>query len=182
MSVDDAARFRYIRPRHLAGTDYRLNGCITLELENNNIKSMPGCSAPVRGCVIVLAAALVMLIGSLVWMLRMPTVKTMWKCRDNIIAIGAALERYNTVNGKYPAKLSDLKKEYLTDPSVLRCPLDKSEKDATSYTYNRPGPGSPDDFIVLECHRHKISEDLPQTSLRLLKSGRLVTAPVQEEK
>lgn len=108
-------------------------------------------------------------------MLRMPGVNTTLKCRSNMEELGAAITRYKDVNNKYPEKLSDLKKEYLKDTSVLRCPLDKNKDNDTSYVYHRPGPGAKGTFVMLECDRHRPRRDMPKIKLKLLKNGTVIS-------
>lgn len=126
-----------------------------------------------KGCVAVLAVALAALLVGMLWMMRNPSVQAMLTCRDHLTTLGAALERYHDVNGFYPEKLDDLKEEYLKDPSVLHCPVDGRPDQVVSYAYNRPKPGSPGDFVVLECDRHRLRPDVPKSKLTYLKNGRV---------
>ncbi|MCE5314701.1 MAG: hypothetical protein ABFD49_02980 [Armatimonadota bacterium] len=146
-------------------------------MEENNLNPRPrGCAWLLRGCAVVVGIAFAGLMALLIYVSRMHTVQDIAKCRDNMIAIGAALDRYNDVNGKYPEQLVDLKRDYLKKPSVLRCPVDKSAGCDTSYIYHRPKPDSQDDFVVLECNRHRLRKDVPLTKLLLHKDGNITVA------
>jgi hypothetical protein len=118
----------------------------------------------------------------LIYLGRLPFVQDIVKCRTNMADVGAALQRFCDVNGRYPAQLVDLERDYLKDPTVLRCPLDKSSDSNTSYTYHRPKASSPADFVVLECTRHRLAKDMPRTKLLLHKDGNVtVENPARSE-
>ncbi len=130
-----------------------------------------GCSGPLKGCLIVVAIVIIVLIVLLIQLYRTPTVQDINECRSNMVEIGAALDRYEDVNGHYPERLSDLKEEYLKDTDVLKCPRDKSKSTEVSYTYFMPDKDSPDDFIVLTCDRHRIMKNEPKKVLVLYLDG-----------
>lgn len=141
-----------------------------MEIDHGS-KSSSGGSNLLKGCAIVAAMAIVGLIVLLVYLVRMPTVQSIMKCRMNMVAVGDAIGRYHDATGAYPADLHAIEKEYLTDRSVLRCPLDKSKDNKPSYAYHRPGANSGDRFIMLECNRHRFGKEMPVSKLMLLKDG-----------
>jgi hypothetical protein len=112
----------------------------------------------------------------------MPAVVSMRACQDNMLDISDALRRYDDVNNQYPSNLMALRKDYLKNDSVLRCPLDKSPGNEPSYVYHRPGPHSGDDFVVLECSLHRISPNEPIPKIVVLKSGRVTVEKLQIKK
>ena len=130
-----------------------------------------GCSRPLKACALILALLAIAFIATLIYMIRLPVVRSLVKCQSNMMAISAAIKRYNDVNGAYPPNLMALKKDYLKAPSVLRCPLSELGSDKPSYIYHRPGPNAPDDFAILECKLHKLRPDVPISKLQLLKNG-----------
>ncbi|MHB9037181.1 MAG: hypothetical protein ACYC64_10970 [Armatimonadota bacterium] len=144
-----------------------------MEMENNQDRKPLGCAWPLRGCAIAVGVVFTGLMILLIYLARMPVVQDIVSCRTNMIEIGAALQRYYDVNGTYPERLVDLKKDYLKKPSVLHCPLDKSSDSDTSYIYHRPKPDSPASFVVLECNRHRLGKDMPFTKLLLRKDGNI---------
>ena len=100
-------------------------------------------------------AAVALLVGlMLVIISQMPSARNDLGCKFNMIALSEALRRYHWPNEGYPATLEALRKEYLRDPAVLRCPLDRTPGSAPSYTYTKPSPDSPDNMVILECDRH----------------------------
>lgn len=141
-----------------------------MELDHYNTRSTIGCSRPLIGCGIAAALVVVLVLGMLVYLLRMPAIRSVMTCRSNLTELGRALQRYYDVNHEYPASLGDLEREYLKDTQVLRCPLDIGPT-KRGYVYHRPGPDSPDNFVVIECGRHKLKPGAPRSTLKLLKSG-----------
>ena len=51
--------------------------------------------------------------------------KNVEMCTENLLAIGKAIEAYQTEHGDFPAWLSDLYPKHLADANVLICPSDK---------------------------------------------------------
>lgn len=141
-----------------------------------------GCGRLFRGCAVIAVLMVLALIAMLVYGVRMPSVQALAMCQTNMLAVDAALERYNDVNGHYPPDLASLRKDYLKDPAVLRCPLDHSKTNEPSYIYHRPGPGASGDFVVLECLRHRLYPGLPMSRLTVTKDGspKLITPMPQE--
>lgn len=130
-----------------------------------------GPSRLFKGCAIVGVLAIVGLIMLLMYLMKMPSIRDIMLCRTNMVSVGNAIGRYYDFTGSYPTNLSDIKKEYLANPAVLRCPLDKSEDNKPSYKYNRPGPNAGDKFVILECDRHRLMKDMPVSKLILYKNG-----------
>lgn len=97
-----------------------------------------------------------------------------------MIEIGAALRRYADLHGSYPDDLSAIRKEYLKNPDVLRCPLDTSLNDRPSYIYHQPKPNSGPDFVVLVCPHHRFSTETPPARLVYLKKGIVKLELVEE--
>ena len=135
------------------------------------IPSTKGCSRPFKACLAVLILVAAAFIGLLIYAIRMPAIRGLVKCQSNMIEIGAALRRYADLHGSYPADLSAIRREYLKDPGVLRCPLDTSPSDRPSYIYHRPKPNSGPDFVVLVCTHHRFSPETPPARLVYLKRG-----------
>lgn len=153
-----------------------------MELDNNT-DNLPGCSRPMKGCMVTIGIALIGLMALLFYASRMPAVREIVQCRDNMTQIGAAIGRYHDVNGTYPADLLVLKKEYIKDQSILRCPLDKSPGNAPSYSYHKPVPGSRGHFAMLECDRHRMSKEIPPYKMIFRKDGSLeIKNPVLQRK
>jgi hypothetical protein len=125
---------------------------------------------PLKACAVLAALAMIGLITMLVVLARMPAVRSLAVCREHMAALGGALGRYNDVNDTYPENLNQLRGVFLKDDKVLRCPLDKSQGDAPSYTYRRPNSSSPDTFPMLECDRHRLRRDIPVSKLILQKN------------
>lgn len=141
-----------------------------MEQDHYDTRSTISCSKPLIGCGIAAGIAVALVLGMLLYLLRMPVIRSVMACRSNMTELGRALERYHDVNHEYPADLIALKKEYLKDPKVLECPLD-TDGGEPSYTYHRPGPDAPDDFVVLECSRHRLEAGAEPSTLKLLKNG-----------
>ncbi len=141
------------------------------ELDQYDTGNAPGCSRALKTCAVVALVLVALCIGAIIWVLRTPAVRGVLTCRANMVEVGQALERYHKVNAEYPSDLRSLEKEYLSDTSVLRCPLDKSRPDGPSCRYNRPGPHAKDDFVILQCDRHSLKPDTPATALTLRKDG-----------
>ncbi|MCL5105111.1 MAG: hypothetical protein M1133_13490 [Armatimonadetes bacterium] len=144
-----------------------------MALDNNDLTPRSGCSKPVKGCAIVAALLCLAFVILLVYVARMPSVHSLIKCRENMAAVGDAIRRYHDVNNSYPPDLEILKKDYLKNPSVLRCPVDKSIGDKPSYTYHVPPAGAKGDFVALECERHLLGPGMPPMKLRLHLDGNL---------
>ena len=136
---------------------------------NNDNPNPVGCSLPLKGCLVAYLLVMALFLGVLTYFSRMPSVQAMGVCKYNLQELSAAISRYEDVTGNRPQKLEGLAKQYLKDPSVLRCPLDKSVGDAPSYIYN---PNATDDQVMLECGRHKIRKDMPNSRLVVLGSGK----------
>ena len=62
-------------------------------------------------------------------------------CRQNLVAIGKALQTYRKEHGELPLWLSDLHGKYLTDEVILLCPED--EKGGKPSYYRRTDPELP---------------------------------------
>jgi len=133
-----------------------------------------GCAPYLKGCLIVVAVLIVAFLGLLIYVLQMKPVRDLAQCKVNMETIGEALRRYNDVNGEYPTDLKPIAKDYLKDDSVLYCPLSTNRRRETSYTYHRPGASAKDDFVVLECARHKLRPDVPASKILLLRSGGVI--------
>jgi hypothetical protein len=139
-------------------------------VNNDNSRSRsPGCSTALKGCLIVTALVMGLFIAGLLYFARLPSVQAMRICSSHMQEVASAVSRYEDVNGHRPSDLRALAKQYLSDPSVLRCPLDKSPGDAPSYAYN---PRAKDDQIMLECDRHKLKRGMPNSKLRVLGNGK----------
>ena len=108
-------------------------------------------------------------IAGTVYMARLPSVQSIRICSSNMQELAAAISRYNDVNGHRPPNLRALAKQYLSDTSVLRCPLDKSPGNEPSYNYD---PRAGDGQVMLECDRHRVKSDMPNSKLRVLGSGK----------
>jgi hypothetical protein len=130
---------------------------------------------------VVLVLVALVFVGLLLYAMRMPAVRGMLKCQSNLMEVGGALRRYADLHGSYPRDLSAIEKDYLKDPSVLRCPLDRNSGGVSSYIYHPPGPNAKGDFVVLVCTRHRFSRDTPATQLVYLKKG-VVHARIVEPK
>ncbi len=104
----------------------------------------------------VTIAAIALLVGlMLVVISQVPSARHKLRCKSNMMAISAALQRYYWPNETYPDNLDALRKDYLKEPGVLRCPADKSPGRKPSYDYIKPAPNAPGNAIVLSCDRHR---------------------------
>lgn len=104
-------------------------------------------------------------------------------CAQSLVGIRTALRDYQTKhNGKYPAKLSDLVPDYLSDRSALTCNGDP----ATETTYTPPKQDAPEETAVvsftgpestmMEVGQSQLSQ---RVVVRLLKDGRIVSDQMQ---
>lgn len=143
--------------------------CAEIMEVNSDNSRPPGCGMALKGCLIVTALVMGLFIAGLLYFSRVPSVKAIHVCGTNLQEVAAAISRYNDVAGHRPPNLRALAKQYLRDPAVLRCPLDKSPGGAPSYTYN---PRAGDGQVMLECDRHRLKQDLPNSKLRVLGNGR----------
>lgn len=130
---------------------------------------------------VVLVLVALVFAGLLLYAMRMPAVRGMLGCQSNLMEVGGALRRYSDLHGSYPRDLSAIEKDYLKDPSVLRCPLDRDPSGVSSYIYHRPGANAKGDFVVLVCTRHRFSRDTPRTQLVYLKKGAVHVRIVESE-
>lgn len=146
-----------------------------MEVRRGDLGERPGCSRPAKACAITLVAVVALFLGLMFYAFRMPVVRGVVRCQTNMREIGDALRRYNDVNRSYPRDLESMSKDYLKDPSVLRCPLDRSPSEAPSYIYHRPDSSSPGSFVVLECRHHDLGRDLPPSTLVYMKNGTVKT-------
>ena len=142
-----------------------------MEIKQTETKNILRLTTPLRACAVIVALAVVGLIVMLVMLAKMPAFQDIVVCKSNMTEVASAIKRYYDVNNKYPANLDDLKKEYIKDKSILKCPLDKSEGDESSYKYIIPERKSKDTFIVLECDRHKLRPDMGYSKIVLYKNG-----------
>ena len=136
---------------------------------NNDNSRPPGCSTALKGCLIVTALVMGLFMAGLLYFARLPSVESIRVCSSNMQELAAAISRYSDVNGHRPPNLRALARQYLTDASVLRCPLDKSPGDAPSYTYNAQARNGQ---VMLECDRHRLRRDMPNSKLRVLGNGK----------
>ena len=142
-----------------------------MEMNVSNERSKSGCSKLLKGCAVTAVLVVVGLILLLIYLMRMPKMQSIMDCRTNIVAVGEAIGRYHDATGNYPSDLRAIEKDYLVDRSVLHCPLDKSNRRESSFTYHRPLANSGDRFIMLECRRHSLGKDMPISRLIFLKNG-----------
>lgn len=113
-----------------------------------------------------------MLILAVTMLMRYPTISDIANCQLNLPEIYGAVERYRaTHEDKYPPSLDILRKEYMKDPSVLVCPLDKSKSGKTSYTYTPPKENPKEDDILIRCNRHRVRLDLPIIEVYITVNG-----------
>ena len=146
----------------------------------NNAQPAKGCSKYFKGCLIITAVMMAAIIGLFIYAMNLPAIQVMLECRDNMTQVGEALERYHSVNSTYPPDLETLKKEYLKDPSVLKCPLDKSGGNKSSYIYHKPPENAADTFVILECDRHSMGHNMPPSKLKLMINGEFKSPSFQE--
>lgn len=136
---------------------------------NNDNSRSPGCGTALKGCLIVTALVMGLFMAGLLYFARLPSVESIRVCSSNMQQLAGAISRYSDVNGHRPPNLRALAKEYVSDASVLRCPLDKSPGGAPSYAYN---PKAMHGQAMLECDRHKLRRDMPNSKLRVLGNGK----------
>ncbi|MCX6345376.1 MAG: hypothetical protein NT018_09960 [Armatimonadetes bacterium] len=122
-----------------------------------------GCSKPLKGCAIVVAAVCFALLGLLVYLSQRSDFQSILVCRQNMTEVGQAVIRYYEVNSQYPNSLDDLKEEYLKTTAMLKCPEDKSGSSDTSYVYHKPSAGADKIFIMLECKNHVLEKGRSMT-------------------
>jgi len=123
-----------------------------------------------KGCLITTAVVLLLFMVAVYYFSRLPSVQSIQRCEANMQQIADAISRYDDVNGRRPADLKALQKEYLAKRAVLRCPLDRSPGDASSYAYH---PNAGDREVMLECDRHKLRGDMPRSRLVVYGDGSL---------
>lgn len=114
---------------------------------------------------------LVMIVVTLALM-RNPEISDLATCKLHMSEIYGAIERYRAVHDdNYPPSLDALKDDYMKDPSVLKCPLDKTGSKTTSYEYTPP-KGEPDpDQVIVSCRRHRANPKLPVLEVFLKADG-----------
>lgn len=139
-----------------------------MEVNNTTNPRPAGCSLLLKSCLVITALVVGLFMAGMIYMVRMSSVRAMSTCAENMREIAGAVQRYEDVNNRRPADLSALRKDYLENPSVLRCPLDKSPGDAPSYTYNPKARGREP---MLECDRHRLRKDMPISKLRVYGDG-----------
>lgn len=138
-----------------------------MEVNNANPKQ-PGCSLLLKSCLVITALVIGLFMAGMIYMIRMTSVRSIATCKENMLEVGAAVQRYKDVNGRRPMDLNTLRKDYLGNASVLRCPLDKTTGDAPSYAYNRRSTGA---HVMLECDRHRLRKDMPVSKLVVRGDG-----------
>jgi len=139
-----------------------------MEANNTTPQRPAGCSLLLKSCLVTTVLVIALFMAGLIYMVRMTSVRDLSTCAEHMREVAAAVERYDDVNSHRPAKLAALRKEYLKDPSVLRCPLDKSPGERPSYAYN---PEARDGQTMLECDRHRIRDDMPISKLKIHGDG-----------
>lgn len=139
---------------------------------NINIPKARGLSLPLKICLGTFLFVVVLFLAAAIYMGQMPGVQAWQRCKDNMMEVSAAISRYEDVNGQPPATLEALKKDYLKDPSVLRCPSDKSPGDAPSYKYNPKATGTQ---VMLECDREKLPGE--RLKMQVLADGTFTMVP-----
>ena len=137
------------------------------------------CSILVIGALVLAAVLMAALFKHAAFSDMMGQYRVMMECEAQIEQIGAALRRYEVGHEEYPSKIEDLYPDYLASRSLLRCPADPRDADSgpSSYAYTRPKRGASDETAVLVCGRHRVSNSLPPTIIRLMKNGKVVHTP-----
>lgn len=146
---------------------------VIVELDQTETRSRSGCSRPLKGCAVIAAVVALGLVGVLIYTFSLPQMRDLRQCQSNMMAVGAALQRYHDVNNEYPPDLAALEGEYLKDSSVLQCPLAETREGEPSFIYHRPGPGAEDSFEMLVCECHGRSPEVPVRRIVLHKDGTL---------
>lgn len=144
---------------------------------NSDTPKAPGCSTPLKGCLIIVGLAMMLLMATMIYLARLPSVQELAVCKLNMTDVSEAISRYEDVNGQPPPNLRVLASHFLKKPSVLRCPLDKSHDGQPSYTYY---PKAKDHQVMLECGRHRFAGQ--PTKLRILADGTFAMVAEQAEK
>jgi hypothetical protein len=139
------------------------------------------------GCAGLLLACALLFVGFLLVTLQRPEGKNLLtasehvaECREHLIRVAGALDRYHKDKGKAPARLEDLYPTYLANKADLHCPAD-SRTDATSYVYRPAIPWGKGDDIVVYCPHHPLpmkirgvaAADLPYILLFIRQDGRV---------
>lgn len=132
-----------------------------MEVNNANPRR-PGCSILLKSCLVITALVIGLFMAGMIYMIRMTSVRSIATCKEHMLEVAAAVQRYEDVNGHRPSDLNALRKDYLEDLSVLRCPLDKTPGGTPSYAYN---PKARDAHVMLECDRHRLRKDMPVSKL-----------------
>lgn len=85
-------------------------------------------------------------------------------CEQNMLEIREAILRYHEHTGKYPDSLKDLVPTYVTDPSILHCPLDpNSDPSHVTYVYTKPNSSTSSAAPLLTLHWIMNMDVGPQT-------------------
>jgi hypothetical protein len=125
-----------------------------------------------RWTAVITTLAALMLILGVAMLMRNTSISNIAKCQLNMPEIYGAVERYRaTHDDKYPPDLDILRKEYMKDPSVLICPLDKSNSGKTSYTYTPPKEDADGSDILISCNRHRVRDDFPILEVYITVDG-----------
>lgn len=75
------------------------------------------------------------------------------ECKENMLTIRGAIMRYHDHTGHYPDNLRQLVPTYITDSSILHCPLDSvSDPSHVTYIYTKPSGSTPASAPLLTLH------------------------------
>ena len=133
------------------------------ELKEDLKKSKKTCS----GCLLTLLIIILAITGISVYVSRMPEFKPILTCVQNQIEIYNAIHRYKDLNNSYPKNLDIIKNEYLSNPDVLYCPMDKNKE---GYEYINPDKEK-NTVYILRCKRHQYHNQ-PFPPLTITKEGK----------
>ena len=74
-------------------------------------------------------------------------------CKQHMLQIQQAVDRYHTHTGTYPDALTDLVPTYLPDRSVLHCSMDTNpDPSHVTYEYSKPTETTPGTAPLLTLH------------------------------
>lgn len=139
------------------------------------------------GCGGLVLALLLLFLGFMLVLLKGPNGKALITetenvaiCREHMVEVSGALDRYHKDKGKAPVRLEDLYPTYLADKANLHCPSDPKDEEV-SYIYRPKLPWGKGEKIVAFCPYHRLpvplsgmpESDQPYIVLYIRQDGRV---------
>jgi hypothetical protein len=101
----------------------------------------------------------------------------MGQCKEQLLSLHGALQRYQTRRDEYPKSLDQLHPTFITRRGVFHCPAD-DDPDGVSYEYSPPASSAapPDESPLVTCRHHQIDVAGRKATylLRLQRDGKVI--------